>query len=337
MKVLNVFMVHRVMPEPMPGAVSMIMLRRQLRYLRQHYHVLTCGELIAWLDGVFETPRPCAAVTFDDGWFDNYLYATPVLRECGVQGILAWSSGFLHDAKYRADPHRDASRPSEEACRRALYDNDCSAFLTPREVREMSSSGVWCFQAHGTRHVRHYKTLQSGLRHGISPGDESLPYALDGRLREGAAPPAGTLVSSLAWPKTYVPDEALTGDGRQGLLLMTQESREAYRQRVRDDLERNQRDIECYTNKRPTLLFWPWGEYSPEALEVAHERGFRYTFGVEKGAIRPDPGDAVLPRIGVGPRWTKFVRNSVVFRHPFLAGVRRMISPSRSGLHTITW
>lgn len=336
MKVLNIFMVHRVLPEAMPGAVSMMTLRSQLRYLRRHYHVLTCGELIAWLDGVFETPRPCAAVTFDDGWYDNYLYATPVLREYGVQGILAWSSGFLHDVKTRANPHQDAAQPSEEACRRALYEKDCSAFLTPREIREMSSSGVWCFQAHGTRHVRHYKSLQAKLRHAVSPNDESLPYALDGRTPEGAPPP-GTLVSSLAWPKTYVPDDALSGDGRQGCLLMPQESRDVYTQRVRGDLEQNLRDIEHYAGKRPKLLFWPWGDYSPEALETARGLGFRYTFSVEKGAIRQGACGVVLPRIGVSGNWSKFVRNSVVFRHPLLAAFRRLISPSPTGLHRITW
>lgn len=336
MKVLNIFMVHRVLPDTMPGAVSMMTLRRQLRYLRHHYHVLTCGELIAWLDGVFSTARPCAAVTFDDGWFDNYLYATPVLRECGVQGILAWSSCFLHDVKSRACPHQDAEQPSEAACRKALYERDCSAFLTPREIREMSSSGVWCFQAHGARHIRHYKSLQAHHRHGISSDDSSLPYALDQRVPMGQ-PPAGTLVSALAWPKTYVPDEAITGSGAQGCLLLAQENRDDYIKRVRGDLEQNIRDIEQYAGKRPSLLFWPWGEYSQESLDAARELGFRYTFSVEKGAIRSGTGEYVLPRIGVSEKWPKFVRNSVVFRHPVMAVIRRLISPSASGLQKIVW
>ena len=336
MKALNIFMFHRVLPDAVPGAVSMMMLRKQLRYLRQHYHVLTCGELISWLDGDFNTPRPCAAVTFDDGWFDNYLYATPVLRECGVQGILAWSSCFLHDAKTRSNPHQDAGQPSEAACRKALYDHDCSAFLTAREIREMASSGVWCFQAHGARHVRHYKSLQVQQRKGISSDDSSLPYALDQRVPAGP-PPAGTLVSALAWPKTYVPDEAISGNGTQGCLLMAQETRDAYISRVRGDLEQNIRDIEQHAGKRPSLLFWPWGDYSQESLETARELGFRYTFSVEKGAVRPGTGEYVLPRVGVSEKWPKFVRNSVVFRHPAMAMARRMISPSPSGLQKIEW
>ena len=335
MKVLNIFMVHRVLPDSMPGAVSMMTLRKQLRYLRHHYHVLTCGELIAWLDGVFDTGRPCAAVTFDDGWFDNYLYATPVLRECGVQGILAWSSGFLHDVKTRSNPHQDAAQPSEEACRKALYDHDCSAFLTPRELREMSSSGVWCVQAHGHHHVRHYESLHTHGRHGIAQNDFSLPYALDRRTCPGNAP-AGSLVSSLAWPKTRVPDEVISGSA-QGAAPAVQENCEAYLMRIRDDMEQNIREIEKHTGKRPALMFWPWGDYSAESLDVARELGFRYTFSVEKGAIHSGTGSFVLPRIGVSEKWPKFVRNSVVFRHPTLTFLRRMIRPSASGLHRITW
>ena len=181
MQILNIFMYHRIQPQPRADAVSVDIFRRQLRYLRKHYHVLTCGELIGYLDGTFVPKRPCAAVTFDDGWYDNYLYATPVLRDCGVQGILAWSSGFLHETKYRPDPHTDATQLSDPACRGSLYEDDHSAFLTPSEIREMSASGVWCFQAHGTRHVRHFKSLSPHKKVFPEYDDFSLPNALDGR------------------------------------------------------------------------------------------------------------------------------------------------------------
>lgn len=335
MSLLNVFMYHRVRPEAASDAVSVEMLRRQLRYLRNHYHVLTCGELINYLDGNFTSRRPCAAVTFDDGWYDNYLYATPVLRECGVQGIVALSSGFIHDRIPRTDPQKDAAVPLDEACRNALYNDDRSAFLTGGEVRDMAASGVWCFQGHGTEHRRHFRSLQPHRACYPDCDDFSLPYALEGR-EPYAGLPVGNLVSSLAWPRTSVPDAAFGGGG-QGVFLLAQENREQYRERVRKGLERNIHDIEHFTGRRPVLLFWPWGQYSQDGLEIARELEFRYTFSVEKGYIRKGTDQLVLPRIGVSEKWSKFVRNSRVFRHPVGARVRSMITPTRPGLQKINW
>jgi len=338
MSLLNIFMYHRIQPEPTGDSVSVNMLRRQLRYLRQHYHVLTCGELIACLDGNFDSRRPCAAVTFDDGWYDNYLYATPVLRECGVQGIVALSSAFIHEGQ-RENREKDARQPLDAACRKALYENDASAFLSGAEVREMAASGVWCFQAHGSTHVRHFHSLQPHKKSYPEQDDFSLPYALNHRDPWNGLP-TGQLVSSLAWPKTSVPDAAFKEKSGQEYFLMVEENRAQYRQRVKQDIEKNIKDIEHFTGTRPSLFFWPWGDYSDDALDLARELKFKYTFSVEKGYIRPGrkhTAGIVLPRIGVSENWTKFVRNSAVFRHPLIASVRHIISPSESGYHAIKW
>ena len=135
-----------------------------------------------------------------------------------------------------------------------------------------------------------------------------------------------------------VPGEALKpGSMAQGHFLLFEETREAYIARVRADIQQNIKDIEYYTNNRPSLLFWPWGDYSPESVEIAQELGFKYSFSVQKNGIHPGETAFVLPRIGVSEKWAKFVRNATVFRHASITDLRRMISPSPSGLHRINW
>ena len=41
------------------------------------------------------------ALSFDDGWADNWLYATPVLKERKLRAVLAMSAGYLHDGEVR--------------------------------------------------------------------------------------------------------------------------------------------------------------------------------------------------------------------------------------------
>ena len=67
------------------------------------------------------------------------------------------------------------------------------------------------------------------------------------------------------------------------------------------------------------MFFWPWGHYSAVAVAAARECGFDIQFTVEKGYIRNGDDRAVLPRVGVPPRYRKFVRNCFIFRHPALA------------------
>src|SRR5262245_3403673 len=54
---------------------------KHLRYLARHYHVVTMGQLMAWCERPEKTRRPLCAITFDDGWSDNYHHALPLLHK----------------------------------------------------------------------------------------------------------------------------------------------------------------------------------------------------------------------------------------------------------------
>lgn len=92
-----------------------------------------------------------------------------------------------------------------------------------------------------------------------------------------------------------------------------------FREFLAADLDHARAEVEKLTGRRHRMLFWPWGHYSAAAVETARACGFDIQFTVEKGYIRNGDSRAVLPRVGVPPRYKKFVRNSFVFRHPLLA------------------
>ncbi len=232
--ILNVFTYHRVLPAAADNTVPVELFRRQLGYLANRYRVLNGSELLSFLRGHLAPDRPCAALTFDDGWRDNWTTASPILAEFGLPAILALSTAVLESGE--------------------------TVYLSGDDVRAMAQSGAWSIQAHGHRHER------------------------------------------------------MTGPAQ-----------------TRNSLAECRRIIEQLTGRAPDFLFWPWGVYSDPALNVARDAGFQFTFSTEKGIIRPGDRRPVLPRIGVGPSWPKFLRNAILFRNPILAAAHGWVSPSKPG------
>lgn len=76
---------------------------RHARYLAAHHQVLTLEEFAEWLEGTRQCDRVPCAITFDDGWEDNYTEAFPILQRyrlpatiflitdaVGTPGMLTW-------------------------------------------------------------------------------------------------------------------------------------------------------------------------------------------------------------------------------------------------------
>jgi peptidoglycan/xylan/chitin deacetylase (PgdA/CDA1 family) len=70
--------------------------RRQMEALRRHFTVLPLTEL-AERARLRELPKNGLAVTFDDGYRDNYTNAFPVLRELGLSATIFLTTDALDD------------------------------------------------------------------------------------------------------------------------------------------------------------------------------------------------------------------------------------------------
>ena len=63
--------------------------RRQLTYLKkQGFQFYTASELIRHFQSHAEFPPRAVALTFDDGWQDNYTNAFPLLQELGIKATI---------------------------------------------------------------------------------------------------------------------------------------------------------------------------------------------------------------------------------------------------------
>src|SRR5690606_11379545 len=76
---------------PLPAAVF----ETQMRYLNRHYRVMPLADLAGLLGTGRPLREPVAAVTFDDGYRDNYTSAFPVLRRLGVPATIFLATGYI--------------------------------------------------------------------------------------------------------------------------------------------------------------------------------------------------------------------------------------------------
>lgn len=83
--VAPILMYHSVNPQPIAGrmlTVSPKTFQRQMRFLKtRHYNVLKLEELAGLIKKKKKIPADTVAITLDDGYKDNFLYAFPVLKK----------------------------------------------------------------------------------------------------------------------------------------------------------------------------------------------------------------------------------------------------------------
>lgn len=139
----RVLMYHMV-SDPVPGAkfnglrVSPARFEQQLRWLRDNgFHFATMAELMAG-----PVPAKTVAITFDDGYRDNYTQAFPLLRKYGAKATL-YLVVDRHDRDWSTA--KKAHHASGELMREPK--------LSDAEVREMVASGVFELGAHTFTHA----------------------------------------------------------------------------------------------------------------------------------------------------------------------------------------
>ncbi|MCP1373343.1 polysaccharide deacetylase family protein [Dyella lutea] len=103
---LRILAYHRVLTVPDPDrfefdlevvSASAECFREQMQLLRRNFHPLSLGEVVRRIEAGQPMPRNAVAVTFDDGYDDNYRIAFPILRELGVPATFFVSTGHVDD------------------------------------------------------------------------------------------------------------------------------------------------------------------------------------------------------------------------------------------------
>ena len=230
--------------------------RRLLAWMRDRYEPLALRD---WIDRAAPPARASFAVTFDDGWADNFEHAFPVLRELGIPATIFLATGAIEDRvpfwwqmpgltdaeieQLKRRPHRWIE--AQLAAHPDVRKTHAADFLTWDQIREMGRSGLIHFGAHG-----HCHALLDLLARDEAAADVRRCWdLLNARVPEALAP-------LLAWPNGNARGDLAADLEGMGLRAAfgTARGAAAAPGAARWNLPRNNvdRNVVC----RPGL--WPW-------------------------------------------------------------------------------
>lgn len=175
--VVPVLMYHSVCPEAAYENrlnITTATFEKQMRFLKErHYNVVRVEELAALISAKKKIPPKTIAITFDDGYRDNYIYALPILMKYAIPAAVF----VIVDEVGRSTGDK-------------LTDK-----LTWEEIKEMQDSGVFTIGSHamGAERLVNIKSREE-LNRQISGSKEILEEKLGKKVNvfsypEGAFDP----------------------------------------------------------------------------------------------------------------------------------------------------
>lgn len=306
-------------------SVSPGLFHRNMKYLRDaDYTTVTMSECVSLLAQEIPWPegKRIAAVTFDDGYRDNLIYALPVLKEYRVRATIFISTAFVRQAPGQKDTGTAAI---EEA-----------GYLTVEGIAATKKSGLVEFQSHAHSHDREFSSDRPvGFYHESAENRWLLwrlfPETRTNWWRTSQRPPPGYPVfkqSPALVVRRFIPERKYIGhlcacgekvkdkpfpvfiremnkadadwQGSRGRF----ESDESCRQRVEKDLAESRRNLREILGEEVDILCWPENEYTAEGLEAAGRVGFRATVSNRFRVVNKSvEGATMIGRTFVGPRY----------------------------------
>ena len=127
-----------------------------IKYLKDNgYNFVTITDIINYVNRLISwLPEKAVVITFDDGYYNNYLYAYPVMQEHDLPFVIAVLGHYTDMNKEGDKMHEDYSH------------------LTWEQIREMDRSGIVEIQNHSYNlHTFEYGRVGSKRKHGESLED----------------------------------------------------------------------------------------------------------------------------------------------------------------------
>jgi peptidoglycan/xylan/chitin deacetylase (PgdA/CDA1 family) len=124
---------NRKQADTQPGmCVTRSSFYKQLVYLKNNYNIISLDKLYELLNNGETVPERTVAVTFDDGWIDNYTIAYPVLRELNLPATIFVATDMINSGELPVFIHASLllgesdiwPRKAVEAFQRVVREND---------------------------------------------------------------------------------------------------------------------------------------------------------------------------------------------------------------------
>lgn len=287
-----ILMYHRVLPSNnqltipiQPGMyVSTKGFKIHLSYLASKFSIIPLEELVDRLKKDKDISN-CCAITFDDGWLDNYTYAFPILRKLQVPTTIFLVSGYV--GSYRWFWSEEVSWCLYASVRKSIH-----ASLLPVDLRnvvfEIRSKGQ------GKMEVLVDKFLSQMKSWPMERRTEVVRKCM--RLRQDTKLAKDRLLMNWEEVREMSQSELITfGSHTMSHALLDQLPVRL----VREEIEGAIRVIEEKTGRPTDLFAYPNGNYNDSVIRVLNEVGVKAAVTTKRGYVQTASSMLKLPRIGV--------------------------------------
>jgi peptidoglycan/xylan/chitin deacetylase (PgdA/CDA1 family) len=296
-----VLMYHRVLPDrPAPDAYSADAIvvtpgtfERHMRFLQRFFTPVDGERLHAMLRGeVPWQPRACL-VTFDDGWFDNFEHALPVLRREKVPSIVFVATGYVGTQETFW----------QERLTRLLFlswqrGKDSQALFT-----ELGQPGIPALDEDSAR--REVRYLVTALKRLSSAEIATLIERITAQLRAAGIEPGGNGDDRfMTW------EQAAALQGSRVVTLGSHAHSHAPLttidpQEVRAELKRSNEELQRHAEIRPSFFAYPNGNYDDRVVTEVRNADYALAFTTDTGWVKRDDHPLKLKRINISERGTE--------------------------------
>jgi len=260
--------------------VTTSVFRGLLLFLHRHYDVVTLVDLAEKVESKAPRRKPLCALTFDDGYMDNYTNAFAILREMQMPATVFLTAGLIgttrllwNDAISIAFASISQSPRAKGQLRRLLSTGEASSTECRHWQRAIEDSSVRPI-------VEQLKTWpHAKIRALISKLE---PYVI-------SAGAQGNTCRMLTWSQVREMRAAGVSFGSHTLshCILTVEDG----QTVRREIQQSKSLIESKLGSPIDTLAYPNGEYNEKTIRIARQAGFRMALTLQKEyvSVRSNP------------------------------------------------
>ncbi len=313
-----VFFLHKVYPKKGLDDIDLRSFDRALSLIKSRFKVVPLEDIL-----YEKSPVRRAAITFDDGYVDNWVYAYPILKKHGVKAHLFVTTGRIGEGQVRKNledywrgkvPFSRLYSPVSmyQAHRDYLERGGSEDYLTWEELEMMKD--VFSFGSHGHTHLA---LPSAGKITDFFDGSKQphwtffvysdspfvgLPvFPTRSALDVKAFKPSVKLLEfCYSFPKVGSWKKALMSEVEENFTsLGSFETDEEARKRILGELQTSKELLEKRLGVKVDTFSYPFGHYSSFSRELV-SRVYRFAFTVKKGFVDSSEDKLLLPRVSVG-------------------------------------
>lgn len=312
-----VFFLHRVYPERGKDDLNLKNFIRALKLIKSRFRIVPLEALVEE-----ESNERRAAITFDDGYTDNFVYAYPILKKFGVPAHIFITSGRILERRVRRnlEDYWNGKVSFKELFKpKSMFDghlefvkySKSQEFLSWEELDRMRD--VFSFGAHGEFHFS-------------IPQSEEIIDFYDGRnfhwnvllySKETFIGLPKFRTRSSLYGRKFEPSKELLefcrefkkeGNWKEELKRRIErevknlgrfESENEARERIRRELTYSKEEIERNLSIMVSTFSWPFGHYSNLSKELASDV-YKFIFTTKRGFLSKETDVKEIPRVPLG-------------------------------------